>query len=302
MRLGESRIAVTGATGFLGRYIVDSLLGRGAHVIGVVRNPTKVPELLNKGVELRRADLTEPDRLARAFAGANAVVSNAALLSLGRASRADVQRVNVDGTRNVFEALARAGVKRAVHVSSVAVYRGHRGTPVDEDYPLRAHARRITRFNAYGSSKARSEQLALRLARELALKLTVIRPSAIYGAFDASGFTHWFKRLMSCPIAPYPVGMGRALVYAGDVAEAIALALEKPVAAGRTYNIAGPNHSFWAFAREWKRAGGRTPFLMLPLPLPSFLRYDNRRAREELGWEPRAYLEGCHDMLRREAG
>ena len=50
MTLAGARIAVTGATGFLGRYIVDALLARGAHVIGVVRNPARVPELAQKGV------------------------------------------------------------------------------------------------------------------------------------------------------------------------------------------------------------------------------------------------------------
>ncbi len=73
---------MTGATGFLGRYLVDALLARGAHVIGVVRNPDRVPELAARGVELRQADLAERDRLARGFAGAQAVVSNAALFSL----------------------------------------------------------------------------------------------------------------------------------------------------------------------------------------------------------------------------
>ena len=63
MTLAGARIAVTGATGFIGRYIVDVLLARGAHVIGVVRNPAKVPELAQKGVELRQADLSQRDRL-----------------------------------------------------------------------------------------------------------------------------------------------------------------------------------------------------------------------------------------------
>src|SRR5262245_11042771 len=68
MTLRGARIAVTGATGFLGRYIVDALLARGAHVIGVVRNPGRVPELAARGVELRKADLAERDRLAAGFA------------------------------------------------------------------------------------------------------------------------------------------------------------------------------------------------------------------------------------------
>src|SRR5258705_2473496 len=122
MILRGATIAVTGATGFLGRYIVDSLLARGARVAGVVRNPDRVPELAAKGVELRKADLAEPDRLAAGFAGADAVVSNAALFSLGNQSWADHERANVEGTRNVMTACKDAGVKRVVHVSSVTAY------------------------------------------------------------------------------------------------------------------------------------------------------------------------------------
>ena len=63
-------IAVTGATGFLGRYLADELLRRGARVVGVVRNPTALPELRERGVELRRADLADWDRLEAGFRGA----------------------------------------------------------------------------------------------------------------------------------------------------------------------------------------------------------------------------------------
>src|SRR5207244_3981880 len=63
MLLERKQVAVTGATGFLGRYIVDTLLHRGARVVGVVRNPDRVPELRERGVELRRADLAARDDL-----------------------------------------------------------------------------------------------------------------------------------------------------------------------------------------------------------------------------------------------
>ena len=130
MNLQGKQIALTGATGFLGRYIVDVLLARGAHVIAVVRNPERVPEFAYRGVEIRRADLTARESLTKGFSGADAVVSNAALfavrrmLAVRRRNWEDHQRTNVDGTRNVFEAMAAAGVRRVVQVSSVAVYAG----------------------------------------------------------------------------------------------------------------------------------------------------------------------------------
>src|SRR3989441_1196857 len=172
--LRAATVAVTGATGFLGRYIVDVLLARGAHVIGVVRNPGRVPELAASGVELRQADLAERDRLARGFAGAEAVVSNAALFSLRNRIWEDHHRANIQGTENVFGALADAGVKRVVHVSSVAVYRAHRPRVAEDAPQLTADTRR-TLTNAYSISKAVSEQLAWRLAEQLGLELTTVR-------------------------------------------------------------------------------------------------------------------------------
>src|SRR5204863_10123062 len=97
------------------------LLERGAPVIAGVRNPGRVPDLAARGVEQRQADLAERDRLAHGFAGAQAVVSNAALVSLRNRSWDDHHRANIQGTENVFGELADAGVKRVVHVSSVAV-------------------------------------------------------------------------------------------------------------------------------------------------------------------------------------
>src|SRR5258705_12986506 len=105
MDLRGSAIAVTGATGFLGRYIVDVLLARGAHVIGVVRNPGRVPELAARGVELRQADLAERDRLARGFPGAPAAVSNAALFALRNRSWEGHHPANSHGTENTVGAL-----------------------------------------------------------------------------------------------------------------------------------------------------------------------------------------------------
>src|SRR3989454_672453 len=231
MDLRAVTVAVTGATGFLGRYIVDVLLARGAHVLGVVRNPGRVPELAARGVELRQADLAERDRLARGFGGAQAVVSNAALFSLRNRSWEDHHRANIQGTENVFGALADAGVKRVVHVSSVAVSRAH-GPRVAEDAPQLTADTRRTLTNAYSVSKALSEQLAWRLAARYSLELTAVRPCAIYGAFDPN-FTAVFRRLVGFPLTVMPALVHLPLVYAGDVAGAIARALERPVSIGR---------------------------------------------------------------------
>jgi nucleoside-diphosphate-sugar epimerase len=299
MNLEGARIAVTGATGFLGRYIADVLLARGAQVVGVVRNPDKVPDLARRGVELRRADLAERAQLAAGFAGADAVVSNAALFSLGNQRWADHHRANIEGTRNVFGALADAGVRRVVHVSSVAVYGlGARGR-LDEDAPQLSEASRRFPWSVYAISKALSEQEAWRLRREHGLALTTVRPCTIYGAFDPN-FTPVFRRLVTLPLTVMPVFMRMSFVYGGDVAEGIARALEHDESMGRAYNLTGDGESAWELAAAWRAAGGRAAWLTLPVPVPFRPQFDSRRAHEELGWRPRPMVEAWRDTFARE--
>lgn len=295
MDLRGATVAVTGATGFLGRYIVDVLLARGAHVRGVVRNPERVPGLAARGVELRRADLADRELLAAGFHGADAVVSNAALFSLGNRDWRDHERANVQGTRNVFEAIADAGVRRVVHVSSVAVYARH-GALVGEDAPQLGMDTRRSMTNAYSISKAVSEQLAWRLARERGLELTTVRPCAIYGAFDPN-FTRVFRRLIGLPVTVMPALLRLALVYAGDVAEAIALALEREASIGRAYNVTGDDRTVWEFARAWRDAGGAGSAVMLPIPVPIVRLYDTARARTDLGWGNRPFADALRETF-----
>jgi nucleoside-diphosphate-sugar epimerase len=307
MDLTGQRIAVTGATGFLGRYIVDVLLRRGAHVIGVVRNPDRVPELAQRGVEMRQADLAEPDRLTRGFHGAAAIVSNAALFSvrrlaaLSRRNWEEHQRLNIQGTGNVLDAAAAAQVKRVVHISSVAVYAGGGRGQLTEDHPQLSERTRRNPTNTYSISKALSEQLAWRLAAHHGLDLTTIRPCGIYGAFDPN-FMAIFKWLMRVPITIFPAFLHLPFVYAGDVAEAVARALENPVAIGKAYNTTGEDHSLWEFAGAWKAAGGKSPLFMVPLPVPVRRSFDHSRATQDLNWRNRSYLEGLRETLELEKG
>ncbi len=298
MHLDGAAVAVTDATGFLGRYINEALRERGAHVIGVVRDPD--PDASEQcGVTLRRADLSAREELVRAFEGADAVVSNAALFSLRNQNWDEHVRSNIHGTENVLRAAAEAGVRRVVHVSSVAVYRG-RQPLLDEDHPRLPESTRPGRSNAYSLSKAIAEQKAWELARRLELELTTIRPSGIYGAQDEN-FTAAFRSLMRLPVTVFPAFFGLPLVYAGDVAEAIALALEKPVAVGKAYNIAGEDRTAWEFARAWSQAGGRAPWLKIPIPVPYRRSFDTSRARRELGWRARPYLDGLRETLSTDA-
>ena len=298
MELNGATVAVTGATGFLGRYVVDVLLRRGANVVGVVRNPGRVPELARRGVEMRKADLASRDELAAGFAASAAVVSNAALFSLRNQRWEDHARTNVDGARNVFAAAALAGVHRVVHVSSVAVYRVG-GASIDETAEQHDETSPRRPWTVYPISKALSEQLAWRMAREHGIELTTVRPCVIYGAHDPN-FLPLLRWLLWPPITLVPALGAMPFVYAGDVAEAIALCLEKPVAIGKAYNVTGDASSVWEFVNAWRQAGGPAPWLRLPLPVPLRRGFDHSLATRDLGWKNRPLVEGLRETIERE--
>lgn len=298
MTIAGSTIAVTGATGFIGRHIVDSLLRRGASVIAVVRNPDKVPGLKGDGVEIRRADLADTDALAYGFRGADAIVSNAALFRVGNRDWNSHLADNVRGTENVMGAAAAADCRRVVHVSSVAVYRRRGGGIIAEDAAKLTLAD-LTRFNAYPVSKAVSESRAWELAGKLGLALTCCRPAPVFGAWDPN-ITPLLRRLLARPFAPIPFGMQVGLVYAGDVAEGVAMMLEKDLSIGRAYNITGPHQPSSAFFRAWRDAGGPWPRLPIPVWIPIKRLWDNSRAESELGWKNRPWSDALYETFERE--
>ena len=286
VQLPDATIAITGATGFLGRYLVDTLTRRGARVISVVRDRDKAMRVLGAGCEVRVADLSDQPALCRAFAGVDAVIANAAVISF-RSPRLTL-RTNIDGTRNVFGAIAQAGVKRAVSISSSAAYRAlSPRSPLDESAPLQDFGRAWF-GNAYGMSKAEAERVASALSREAGVALTTFRPCGITGPGDPL-LMATLARTMRMPVVPYPVFTAIGVVHAGDVAEAVALALERPeVSRDRAYNLQGHTVTLWQLADAWRSAGGRSTRLRLPVPCPISLRYDDTRARRELGWRPRS--------------
>src|SRR5580692_3164672 len=106
-----ARVAVTGSNGRLGRLITNALKAAGYDVIGLDRTPA--PD----NVRFIQGSILDPDCLAAAFAGADAVVHTAALLSSGN-TQADIFEVNTRGTWMVFDAATRAGVRRVVSFSS----------------------------------------------------------------------------------------------------------------------------------------------------------------------------------------
>lgn len=297
MIIQGKRIAVTGASGMLGVYIVRALLRAGANVCGVVRNPQKAAFLADEGVTFATADLTDRPALLRAFSGADAVVSNAALFDLYNHRWHDNFRANKEGTENVYEAAAAAGVRRIVHISTFGIYRFWPGRRFAEDAPQIDGFRR--QGGAYRATKQISESLAWSLSAKHRLQLTVLRPTGIFGARDTNTLPI-FKRWMRLPIAPVPRATLPPLVYAGDVAQAVVGALKNDASIGRAYNTGGTDATLYDFMRAWKNVTGQKTPLLLPIPGPSFW-VDNRRAEQDLGFHNRPFADALREIFAEEA-
>jgi nucleoside-diphosphate-sugar epimerase len=289
------RVAVTGATGLLGGYLIRGLLQRGAQPIAVVRNPDLAEPLRSLGVEVRTADLADIDALSAAFDGADCVIGNAALVSLKPHPFKRYLDVNVEGTIHSFEAMKAAGVARAIHISTVGIYSGHRA-PVDEDHSRYGEGHKQSRLNGYKVSKALAEETAWRYASKYEISLTSLRPSVMYGAFDRN-FLPWHKRALRMrPLAIYPYFARLGLVYAGDVAEAAMLSLENPTSEGRAYNVTGQDLSLWDFANAWTAQDEECQSRRIPIPFFYYRRnYESARIRNDLGWAARSYGEGIRE-------
>src|SRR3954447_25751213 len=127
------RVVVTGATGNVGTSVVRAL-GADPAVEEIVGLARRLPSWTAPKVRWESCDVAE-DALGPRFAGADAVIHLAWLIQPSRDER-ELERVNVEGSRRVFEAAAAAGVPRIVHASSIGVYSpGPKDRPVDESWP-----------------------------------------------------------------------------------------------------------------------------------------------------------------------
>jgi nucleoside-diphosphate-sugar epimerase len=298
--LAGRTIAVTGASGFIGRYLTRALLLRGANVVAVVRSATKAPELQQWGAEVRQADLTDATALAKALQGCEALFANAGIVSLGQYSKAQLLTTNYRSAANVAEAMVAAGLKRVVLTSSVAVYRPKRPHWYVETDSLRSEGAFTTRFGWYVLSKALGENALRKLCAEGGLELTVVRPGGVYGAWDQSSFTVWFGRMLRPRLLSLmPTHLRIPTVYAADLAEAMVNCLERLESVGKTYNLAGePSVTYWEMMRGYRAAGGRTPRWVIPIPVPLRYGYDTSLARGDIGFSNRSPQAGFEDMFR----
>ncbi|MEA2641290.1 MAG: hypothetical protein QOF51_2684 [Chloroflexota bacterium] len=229
---------VTGATGFIGGELARQLLASGHHVRALVRDPDRAGDLARLGASLHAGDVTDTASLPPAMDGVDGVFHVAGLYRLGRRWHAELQRVNVEGTRNVLTAARESHVPRVVYTSSLAVFSDTQGQLVDESY-----APRTPFVSEYDRTKwAAHFEIAIPMA-QAGLPLIIVVPGLVYGPGDTSAmheaFVHYLQRRL--PMAPARTAY--CWSHVEDTARGHILAMEHGQT-GESYIIAGPPHTF----------------------------------------------------------
>lgn len=253
--LNGQLITVLGGGGFVGRYVVQRLLARGARVRIAQRQPRAATFLKPLGglgqTQFIAVDVRDAASVARAVQGSDAVINLAG-------SFADMQAVQADGAAHVAAAASAAGVKALVHLSAIGAD------------PESA--------SAYGRSKGDGEA-AVRAAFPDA---AILKPSTVFGREDR--FINRFAAMIRLlPVIPVIAAKTKFQpVYVGDVADAVVAALDE-TARGKTFELGGPQVLTMAALQRWiADATGRKPlFVEVPDAAASAL-------ATGFGWAPGA--------------
>ena len=129
-------VALTGASGYTGGHILKRLRARGDSVRILVRGSSITPELRDSGAAIVEGALDDEAAASRLVEGVDAVMHVAAVYRTAGHPDSYYRAINVEGTRKLLEAAARAGVRRFVHTSTVGVHGNVRNPPADENAPI----------------------------------------------------------------------------------------------------------------------------------------------------------------------
>jgi len=303
---------VTGATGFIGGRVVRQLVGAGHLVTAVVRDPSKAQDLRAIGVDVRPGDVTVEESLRGPMAGADGVFHIAGWYKIGTKDRAEGERINVLGTRNVLKVMKELRIPKGVYTSTLAVFSDTRGQIVDETY--RHTGPWLTEYDR--TKWVAHYQVAEPMIRE-GLPLVIVQPGATYGPGDTSEIRPTLVRYLRRRLRAIPKATAYCWGHVDDTARGHLLAMEKGVP-GETYIIAGfPHTLIEAFEIAERITGIPAPRIHIS---PSVLRGiafparserlrdvagvtylgNNAKARRDLGYDPRPLEAGLRETLSHE--
>ncbi|WP_309680826.1 SDR family oxidoreductase [Polaromonas sp.] len=294
-------ILVTGATGFVGRALIDLLVKRGRSVRAAMRRAGAFTAAGASVVTV--GDLSAQTDWSAALAGVDAVVHAAARVHVMQDAAADplveFRRVNVQGTLQLARRAAAGGVRRFVFISSVkvngeATEPGHPFTAGDASAPL----------DAYGISKMEAEQGLREIAAQTGMEVVIIRPPLVYGPGVKANFRammRWLARGVPLPLGA--IHNRRSLVALDNLVDLMVTCVDHPAAANQTFMVSdGEDLSTTQLLQRMGRALGR-PARLIPVPaillkvgaallgkpaiaqrLCGSLQVDISKTRQLLGW------------------
>jgi len=307
------KIFITGAHGYIGRFLVDDLSERGHDVVAHGRRRPVENDFDRPIMGYAHGDLSSAPGLDSALTGCDAVIHCAARL---RASKLELfHQDNVEATGRLLKLAETAGVPRFIHMSSVVVYGRHAHEGTEED------AERFADDDPYALSKIKAEDLCMRAEKT---DVTVLRPGLVWGGAFDTRFTGRLVALLEkgqC-LYPGPCNTPMPFTHIENLAHAVVRVLEGERHGPRAYNITdGSDNSFRDFVERLAESRGLAmPHLGIPLKLvnplvslvwktaqtvglgeqlplnPIYLQllntpavYSIERARDELGYAPVEY-------------
>ncbi len=309
---------ITGATGLVGSHIAEKLSHEGDQVFALVRDSSDTRFIESLGVRLRYGSITDPLAVYAAVEGMDRIC-HAAALTEEWAPRELSYEVNVEGTENLLEASLGRDVKRFFYISSLSVmgFRHHYNTGLETDYAKPG--------DPYIDTKMDAEKLVRRFSR-FGLATTILRPGFMYGPRDRRFLQRILSHLEHGTFRFIGDGKNKMnLNYAGNFADAVALAGRTPRSVGQVYNIANDDKSLdmetfifkvadlWGYPRpkshvpvivartateimeRWAKLTHKKepPYLTKTRLkfLSHNLEFDISKAREELGFENRVRID-----------
>ncbi|MFT8451516.1 MAG: NAD(P)-dependent oxidoreductase [Zymomonas mobilis] len=234
------KIALTGGTGFIGGHVFDNTAGRGIGIKALTRRPQPA----RPGVEWIRGSLEDEDSLKKLVSSCQAVIHMAGAVKAE--NREAFAHINLTGTEKLLAATKAAGIKRFIHVSSLAA--------------------REAELSDYGWSKAQSEEKV----RSSGLDWTIIRPPAVYGSGDQEMLEMFRMAVMGLMIMP-PKGR-LSLIAADDLSRLILTLVDRDISQPsyhQLYEVDDGHPEGWSqneFAQALGHAVGRPSIKVVHLP------------------------------------